>query len=100
MRRLVNILLLVMIIGFAAITVALVLKLRSLPSIGVAPLAPGERVDSAAAGPEGITLVLSGGEGGQRIVILDAESFQPIKVLSAEESAEGAAASPKTSPKN
>lgn len=96
MRRLVNILLLVMIIGFAAITVALVLKLRSLPSIGVAPLAPGETIASAAAGPEGITLVLSGETGAQRIVILDAESFQPIKVLSADAdtSASDAAASP------
>lgn len=86
MRRLVNALLIVMILAVMAITLALVLKLRDLPSIGVAPLRAGEELISATATADRITLTLrDNADGAGRLVILDARSFKPISVVDLEE---------------
>lgn len=83
MRRLVNLLLIVMLIGFVAVVFALLLRLRDLPAIGVAPLTPHERIISAEATEDRVTLALRDEETGEeRIVILDGASFKPIAVLS------------------
>lgn len=82
MRRLVNALLLVMIIGVVAVVLSLVSALRGLGDRPVIPgLDEGERVVSAEATAERVTLILESADGARRIVLLDAASFQPIGVL-------------------
>lgn len=80
MRKLVNILLIVMIAGTLSITIALMIKLKDLRS-PVHPLAPGETIVSATATEDRITLVLSRPDGAQRVVILDAAKFQPVREI-------------------
>ena len=81
-RLLVSLLLIVMIAGFLTIVIALLLKLKDLPSIGVAPLAPGETIASATSTADRISLTLINAETGrERVVILDAASFKPIAVV-------------------
>lgn len=80
MRKLVNLLLIVMIAGILSVTIALMLKLKDMRA-PVHPLAPGERVVSATATPEGISLVIEGPEGKNRIVLLDGTNFQPVREI-------------------
>ena len=85
MRRLVNMLLIVMIIAVIAITLALVMKLRELPAIGIAPLRPSEQIVSTETTAERVMLTLNDTEtGGSRVVVLDAGSFKPIAVVNGE----------------
>lgn len=84
MRRLVNMLLIVMIIAVIAITLALVMKLRELPAIGVAPLRPSEQIVSTETTAERVVLTLQDAEtGDSRVIVLDAGSFRPIAVINA-----------------
>lgn len=84
MRRLVNLLLIVMIGGFLTIVVAVLWKLKDAPSIGVAPLRANERVISSNATSDRVSLTLQDQiTGAQRVIILDGESFKPIAEITA-----------------
>lgn len=80
MRKLVNILLIVMIAGTLAISIALMLKLKDFRT-PIHPLGKGETIVSATATADRITLVLSAEDGSQRVVILDAANFQPVREI-------------------
>lgn len=80
MRRLVNLLLLVMIAGILAVVVAMMLKLKDFQP-PVHPLKDGETIVSATASSDRVTLVLEGEDGVQRVVILDGANFQPIREI-------------------
>ncbi len=80
MRKLVNILLVVMIAGTLSISIALMIKLKDLRT-PIHALAEGETIISATATEDRITLVLSGADGAQRVVILDAANFQPVREI-------------------
>lgn len=86
MRRLVNMLLIVMIIAVMVVAFALVLKLRDLPSIGVAALRPSEQIVATETTPDRIALTLRDAEtGASRVILLDATSFKPIAVINGRE---------------
>ena len=88
-----------MIAGTLAVVIALLLKLKSTSfssdqgaaSIGTASIGIGaqERLASAEATPERITLMIEDKTtGAQRLVILDARTYQVISAISAEEAAQ------------
>lgn len=82
MRRLVNLLLMVMIAGFITIIIALLMRLKEMPSIGVAPLEANERILDATASADRISLTLRNDDTAtERVIILDAATFKPIAVL-------------------
>ena len=90
MRRLVTILLVVLIVGVSTVVIALLLKLKdfAVAPIQLAPtpaaesqipgLRPGERLVSAEADIDRVTLLLEDAAGRRRAVVLDGRTFQPL----------------------
>ena len=87
MRRLVTILLVVLIVGVSTVVIALLLKLKEIsfappPAAAIEHdipgLKPGERLISASADVDRITLVLEDESGARRAVVLDGRTFQPL----------------------
>ena len=79
MRRLVNILLIVMIAGVLVITIVLVVTLKRLGEPPVAGLAEQERIVSAEANAERVTLLVENLETGERrVILLDGRDLRPI----------------------
>lgn len=88
LRRLVSILLVVLIVGISAVVIALLLKLKELsfapppPAVAheqrIPGLKPGERLISASADVDRITIVLEDAGGKRRAVVLDGRSFRPL----------------------
>lgn len=78
MRRLVNLLLIVMIAGVLTIVIALLLKLKDASVTTVAGVAADERIIGAESGDGRVTLIIEGPDGRQRVVVLDAINFRPL----------------------
>lgn len=84
MRRLVNTLLVVLIIGVVAIVMALVLKLKETPIYGFAERKPSERIVEADATADRVTLLLRDAEtGAERVIVLDGRTFLPVGEITA-----------------
>jgi hypothetical protein len=83
MRRLVNTLLVIMIGGFLAVVIAIIWGLKvQMRAIEAQPAIRGlqsdERIMSATATADRLTLVLENTQGTQRIIILDAETYRAL----------------------
>ena len=82
MRRLVSALLVVMIAGVVTITIALLIKLKRAQMTTVAGLSATEKLLSAEANAERVTLVVEdSATGARRVIILDGASFDPIQQI-------------------
>lgn len=79
MRRLVNMLLIVLIVGVMAIVLGLLWKLKQTTPASVTGVSSTEALVAAQALPERITLVLRDREtGAERVVELDGATFLPM----------------------
>ncbi|MCI4660809.1 MAG: DUF6476 family protein [Neomegalonema sp.] len=78
MRRLVTGMLWAMIIGITTITLTLVWKIKQTPVQAVTGLQPGERLVSAEATAERVSLTIQGADGSSRVVVLDGKTFLPL----------------------
>lgn len=80
----VNALLATMIAGLVAVAAAMLMKLRDAPVYGLAGVTADERIVSADATPERVTLVLRDAQSGaERVVVLDGGSFRPLGQIDA-----------------